>query len=143
MSHLPDYSKNPQAYYAVLKTLTREQLRQEWEEITARDFDWFLCCVPPARLNSSAFVIGECATHGDRGPIHDVCVCITVGTEKRYYKRPMYLIDWGKENFTEEICQQFNSKVEEAPETYYEDLDEEPSVYYQEFDEYTDADPGL
>jgi hypothetical protein len=108
MPKLPDYHKDPRRYYDVLKSLTPDELRQEWKEITARDFDYFLGCVPPLRLRSSSFLVGECATHGERGPIHDACVCITVGSIRRYFKRPAYLFDRDREDYAAEIRKLFN-----------------------------------
>ena len=129
---LPKYSDDPQKYYAVLKSLSPDELRQEWREIDVKEFDWLLCCVPPVRINSSSFMVGEPATHGSRGPIHDVCVCITEGKHKRYFIRPAYLVDWKRDNYAAEIRELFYPKVKE-----------QSCIYYQEFDEFSDTDPGL
>lgn len=91
MSQLPNYHDDPHKYYQVLKRLTPDELTREWREITSRDYDYLLDCVPPRAINTSAFMVGECMTHTDHGPIYEVCVCITCGASRRYFARPAHL----------------------------------------------------
>jgi hypothetical protein len=103
MPLLPPYHDNPRKYYDILKTLTPEQLRQEWREITIEEWEYYLGVVPPRGYNGHSFYVGECATYGTHGPIHDLCARVTIQGRERYFIRPAFLVLRAREDFEQEI----------------------------------------
>lgn len=110
MSKLPDYQDNPLAYYAVLKTLTPKDLEDEWQEITCQDYDYLLDCVPPRAIGAASFLVGECMTHTEHGPIYEAVVCLTCLDQtppRRYFSRPAHVKTWINNDYVGEIKRQF------------------------------------
>jgi hypothetical protein len=111
MPKLPPYHKDPRKYYDVLQTLTPEELRQEWKEITLERFEYYLGCVPPHHYNGHSFYVGEAATHGEYGPIHDLCVRVSINCRTRYFMRPAYIVFRSRENYEQEINTLFSKPI--------------------------------
>ena len=96
---LPNYSDNPRKFYDVLETLTSDQLKMEWQETTEKDYWYMLECVPPKRMNSSCFMVGECSTHGVAGAIYETFIQIG----DKFWRRPCELSGWNPVGYMKEI----------------------------------------
>lgn len=96
---LPAYNDNPSAYYAVLATLTKEELKKEWQPITEERADYLLDCVPPARMKNGAFMVGECMTHSPAGAIYEA----VANVENKYFARPAPISDFDPEAYKNEV----------------------------------------
>lgn len=76
-------TENRLEVYKKIKAMTEAQLVETWQEITDKQFWWYIECVIPARWDLPAVASGEPTCEGVEGTIHTV-VCLVDG---RCFKR--------------------------------------------------------
>ena len=79
---------------------------ETWEEIDEQKFNWFLECVPPLRMSSNAFLVGECYTHTNEGAMYRACIEI----KGKFYSKIVSVSGWNPSVYVNQIVNQFDLK---------------------------------
>ncbi len=93
--------------YETMQKMTEAQLAQTWrEDCTEKDYEYMLECLPPRAWKDTAFLVGECLTHGIEGAIYDAFIEI----DGLYYQRPAYVKHFNPATYREEIIEMLKGK---------------------------------
>lgn len=105
---LEQLEQGTRPYYEALKKLTPDQLKAEWQEITLDQYWYLMEVVPPRKMHGQAFMVGECMTHTEHGPVYEAVTCVLDDNGAHYFARPAYLQSFNPETYAAEIRAQFN-----------------------------------
>ena len=93
------------AYYEKLSKMTTEDLKELWQETDCGTYNDMLEVLPPIRWKDGAFMVGECVTTCEAGPIYDTYIA----TDGRFFWRPAPLLYFDPEVYRQEIYKKFSN----------------------------------
>jgi hypothetical protein len=90
-------------YYKMLHVTPESELALMWEEISEKDWWYWIEVVAPAKNEPLAFATGEPTCDGVNGTIHETCVEIN----GRYFRRPATIELFDRARYVLEIQNKF------------------------------------